>query len=88
MAATEDRKVFPMTAFLRLPHGEGYDANKQGIKEMLAYVAGMPIDATSELFAAALAKAWIYEQNPELTGIAATRTSSARTCPCPSCPRT
>ena len=70
MAATEDRKVFPMNAFYAYLTGEGYDANKQGIKDMLAYVADMPIDATSELFAAALAKAWIYEQNPELTGIA------------------
>lgn len=70
MATTEDRKVFPMTTFQAYLTGEGYDANKQGIKDMLAYLSDMSIDAQSEIFAAAIAKAWIYEQNPELTGIA------------------
>jgi len=70
MATTEDRKVFPMNTFYAYLTGEGYDANKAGIKDMLGYLTGLSIDAQSELFAAALAKAWIYEQNPELTGIA------------------
>ncbi|GAB6177770.1 hypothetical protein JCM16814_26610 [Desulfobaculum senezii] len=69
MAESVDRKVFPMSTFAAYLTGEEYDANRAGIREMLAYMTQMDIDPTSEPFAAAIAKAWIYEQNPELTGI-------------------
>lgn len=69
MAESVDRKVFPMSTFAAYLTGEEYDANRSGIREMLTYMTQMDVDATSEPFAAAIAKAWIYEQNPELTGI-------------------
>ncbi|NJB68811.1 putative phage infection (PIP) family protein YhgE [Desulfobaculum xiamenense] len=69
MAESVDRKVFPMSTFAAYLTGEEYDANRSGIRELLGFMTGMSIDATSEPFAAAMAKAWIYEQNPELTGI-------------------
>ncbi|SKA64853.1 hypothetical protein [Desulfobaculum bizertense] len=69
MAESVDRKVFPMSTFAAYLTGEDYDGHRSSIREMLGYMTKMDIDATAEPFAAAIAKAWIYEQNPELTGI-------------------
>jgi hypothetical protein len=41
-------------------------AQKQTIVELLSFMTKKEIDAEFEPFAAALAKAWIYEQHPEL----------------------
>lgn len=70
MAESVDRKVFPMSTFAAYLTGEEKDANMSGIKEMLAYMTQLEIDGTSLPFAEAVAKAWIYEQNPELINIA------------------
>ncbi len=69
MGEAMDRKVFPMGTFYSFLTGEDVDANKQGIKELLGFLLQQDVDSTSEMFAASLAKAWIYEQNPELASI-------------------
>lgn len=69
MGEAMDRKVFPMGTFYSFLTGEDVDANKQGIKELLGFLIQQDVDSTSEMFAASLAKAWIYEQNPELAAI-------------------
>ncbi len=69
MGEAMDRKVFPMGTFYSFLTGEDADSNKQGIKELLGFMLRQDVDATSEMFAASLAKAWIYEQNPELVQI-------------------
>jgi len=69
MGEAMDRKVFPMGTFYSFLTGEDMDANKQGIKELLGFLLQQDVDSTSAMFAGALAKAWIYEQNPELAQI-------------------
>ena len=60
---SEARKIFPMDTFVAYLKGDG-SAN---VAEMLAYLTQKDLDADFTPFAAALAKAWIYEQHPELT---------------------
>jgi len=62
----EARKVFPMNAFVSYLKGIDKEGNKKAVAEMVGFMAGMEIDAELAPFAAALAKAWIYEQHPEL----------------------
>jgi hypothetical protein len=62
----EARKVFPMNAFVSYLKGIDKEGNKKSVAEMVGFMAGMEIDAELAPFAAALAKAWIYEQHPEL----------------------
>ena len=62
----EARKVFPMNTFVSYLKGIDKEGNKKGVAEMVGFMAGMEIDAELAPFAAALAKAWIYEQHPEL----------------------
>jgi len=62
----EARKVFPMNTFVSYLKGTDKEGNKKGVAEMVGFMAGMEIDAELAPFAAALAKAWIYEQHPEL----------------------
>ncbi len=60
---SEARKIFPMETFVAYIKGE---ANAQ-VNEMLEYLVQRELAADFAPFAAALAKAWIYEQHPELT---------------------
>ncbi|MEJ5242381.1 MAG: hypothetical protein WHT64_02330 [Desulfomicrobiaceae bacterium] len=60
---SEARKIFPMETFVAYIKGE---ANDQ-VNEMLSYLVQRELAAEFAPFAAALAKAWIYEQHPELT---------------------
>ena len=60
---SEARKIFPMDTFVAYLKGEG----TASVAEMLTYMTQKDLDADSTPFAAALAKAWIYEQHPELT---------------------
>lgn len=60
---SEARKIFPMDTFVAYLKGEG----SASVAEMLTYMTQKDLDADSTPFAAALAKAWIYEQHPELT---------------------
>ena len=62
----EARKVFPMNTFVSYLKGIDKEGNKKGVAEMVGFMSGMEIDAELAPFAAALAKAWIYEQHPEL----------------------
>ena len=62
----EARKVFPMNTFVSYLKGIDKEGNKKGVAEMVGFMAGMEIDAELAPFAAALAKAWVYEQHPEL----------------------
>lgn len=66
----EARKTFPMSTFAAYLKGVGKDAQKQNITDLLGFMTGSAIDAEGEMFAAALAKAWIYEQHPELAKMA------------------
>lgn len=60
---SEARKIFPMDTFVAYLKGEGTES----VDELLAYMTQKDLDADSTPFAAALVKAWIYEQHPELT---------------------
>jgi hypothetical protein len=60
---SEARKIFPMDTFVAYLKGDG----SASVAEMLGYLTQKDLDTESVPFAAALAKAWIYEQHPELT---------------------
>lgn len=60
---SEARKIFPMDTFVAYLKGDG----NASVAEMLGYLTQKDLDGDSIPFAAALAKAWIYEQHPELT---------------------
>ncbi len=60
---SEARKIFPMDTFVAYLKGDG----SASVSELLTYMTQKDLDADSVPFAAALAKAWIYEQHPELT---------------------
>ncbi|AMD92686.1 hypothetical protein [Desulfomicrobium orale] len=60
---SEARKIFPMDTFVACLKGD----ENASVAEMLGYLTQKTLDADSTPFAAALAKAWIYEQHPELT---------------------
>lgn len=60
---SEARKIFPMDTFVAYLKGDG----SASVAEMLGYLTQNDLDDDSVPFAAALAKAWIYEQHPELT---------------------
>ncbi len=60
---SEARKIFPMDTFVAYLKGDG----STSVNELLTYMTQKDLDADFTPFAAALAKAWIYEQHPELT---------------------
>lgn len=60
-----EAKVFPMSTFVACL--KGADKADQGLIEMLSFVTESEFDTDFAPVAAALSKAWIYEQNPELT---------------------
>ncbi|MFW5488317.1 MAG: hypothetical protein ACNI3A_07865 [Desulfovibrio sp.] len=62
----EARKTFPMSTFVSYIKGEGADAQKANIVDLLSFMTKTDINDEFEPFAAALAKSWIYEQHPEL----------------------
>jgi len=62
----EARKVFPMNTFVSYLKGVDKEGNKKGVVELVGYMTQSEIDEELAPFAAALAKAWIYEQHPEL----------------------
>ncbi|MEF8823474.1 MAG: hypothetical protein V5A14_00705 [Desulfohalobiaceae bacterium] len=61
----ETRKVFPIQTFVSLLRGKP-GAYSNDVLELLSFVANKNVDKEFAPFAAALAKAWIYEQHPEL----------------------
>ena len=62
----EARKTFPMSVFNAFVKGENAEAQKQNVVEMLGFMTKKDVDVEFEPFAAALSKAFIYEQHPEL----------------------
>ncbi|MBN2139560.1 MAG: hypothetical protein PHV85_06095 [Desulfovibrionaceae bacterium] len=60
-----EAKVFPMSTFVSCL--KGAQAPDQELIEMLAYVTQNEVDSEFAPVAAALSKAWIYEQEPGLT---------------------
>ncbi len=64
---SEARKMFAMDTFVAYLKGEGKEAQQQEINNLLFHMTQHQIDQEAEPFAAALAKAWLYEQHPELT---------------------
>jgi hypothetical protein len=68
---SEARKIFPINTFVACLKGEGKDANKESLLDMLKYMIQKDVDSELEPFAIALTKAWIYEQHPELTNLSA-----------------
>jgi predicted ribosome quality control (RQC) complex YloA/Tae2 family protein len=61
----ETRKVFPIQTFVSLLRGKP-GAYSNDVLELLSFVTNKNVDKEFAPFAAALAKAWIYEQHPEL----------------------
>lgn len=59
----EARKTFPMSVFNAYLKGD----KSSNVCELLSFMTKKDIDPEFEPFAAALSKAWIYEQHPELT---------------------
>ncbi len=68
---SEARKIFPINTFVACLKGEGKEANKESLLDMLSYMVGKDVDAEFQPFAIGLTKAWIYEQHPELTNLSA-----------------
>ncbi len=60
-----EAKVFPMHTFVTCL--KGGDAADSGLLDMLSFLTQGNVDAEFAPVAAALSKAWIYEQEPQLT---------------------
>jgi hypothetical protein len=60
-----EAKVFPMHTFVTCL--KGGDAADSGLLDMLSFLTQGSVDAEFAPIAAALSKAWIYEQEPQLT---------------------
>jgi septal ring factor EnvC (AmiA/AmiB activator) len=60
-----EAKVFPMSTFVACLREN--DTTDSGVIDMLSFLTQNPVNEDFAPFAAALAKAWVYEQNPELT---------------------
>jgi len=63
---SEGRKTFSMSTFAAYLKGEVSEDQKQAVKELLDHMTQKNVDDEFEPFAAALSKAWIYEQHPDL----------------------
>ncbi len=62
----EARKVFPMQTFVSFLRGKP-GTYSQDVLDLLSFLVQKDVDKEFAPFAAALSKAWIYEQHPELT---------------------
>lgn len=63
----EARKVYPMQTFASYMRDKEYTKD---VKELLAFMTQKDMKEEFTPFAAALSKAWIYEQHPDLTKLA------------------
>ena len=61
-----ESKVFPMNTFMSYLKGVDKEGQKKGVVELVSYMADTAVDEELAPFAAAIAKAWIYEQHPEV----------------------
>jgi len=64
-----EAKIFPMNTFVSCLKGAG--APDAGTIELLSFMTQNEVDAEFAPIAAALSKAWIYEQEPQLAKAAA-----------------
>ncbi|MFZ5425622.1 MAG: hypothetical protein ACOZEN_01500 [Thermodesulfobacteriota bacterium] len=71
-----ETKVFPMNTFMSYLKGVDKEGQKKGIVELVSYMADTVVDEELAPFAAAIAKAWIYEQHPEVIAMSAQQLSS------------
>ena len=62
----EARKVFPMNTFMSYLKGTDKEGQKKGVTDLVGYMLQSEVDEEFAPFAGALAKAWIYEQHPEV----------------------
>ncbi|MFW5837087.1 MAG: hypothetical protein ACOCVM_03710 [Desulfovibrionaceae bacterium] len=60
-----EAKVFPMSTFVACLREN--DTSDSGVVDMLGFLTNTAMTEDFAPFAAALSKAWVYEQNPELT---------------------
>ncbi|GFK94111.1 hypothetical protein NNJEOMEG_01950 [Fundidesulfovibrio magnetotacticus] len=61
-----ETKVFPMNTFMAYLKGVDKEGQAKGVVELVSYMADTVVDEELAPFAAAIAKAWIYEQHPEV----------------------
>ena len=66
-----ETKVFPMNTFMAYLKGVDKEGQKKGVVELVSYMADTVVDEELAPFAAAIAKAWIYEQHPEVIAMSA-----------------
>jgi len=72
-----ETKVFPMATFMSYLKGVDKDGQKKGVVDLVGYMADTPVDEDLAPFAAAIAKAWIYEQHPEVIAMSASQLAAA-----------
>jgi uncharacterized coiled-coil protein SlyX len=66
----EAKKVFPMDTFSAYLKGGAAQTSNKKVKDLLSHMTQKDIDEDFQLFAAAISKAWIYEQHPEMAKMA------------------
>jgi uncharacterized coiled-coil protein SlyX len=66
----ESRKVFPMETFASYLKGSAAQGYNKSVNDLLCFMTQQDVDQETQLFAAALSKAYIYEQHPEMTKMA------------------
>ena len=71
-----EAKVFPMNTFVAYLRGVDKDKQKKAINDFLAFVTQKDVDDDFAPVAAALSKAWVYEQHPELAKLDAAQISA------------
>jgi hypothetical protein len=72
-----ETKVFPMNTFMSYLKGVDKEGQKKGVVELVSYMADTVVDEELAPFAAAIAKAWIYEQHPEVIAMSANQLTTA-----------
>ncbi|MFP5239222.1 MAG: hypothetical protein ACLGQW_05260 [Acidobacteriota bacterium] len=72
-----ETKVFPMNTFISYLKGMDKEGQKKSVVEMVGYMADTVIDEELAPFAKAIAKAWIYEQHPEVISMSANQLASS-----------
>jgi len=72
-----ETKVFPMNTFMSYLKGVDKEGQKKGVVELVSYMADTVVDEELAPFAGAIAKAWIYEQHPEVIAMSANQLASA-----------
>lgn len=72
-----ETKVFPMNTFMSYLKGVDKEGQKKGVVELVGYMADTAIDEELAPFAGAIAKAWIYEQHPEVIAMTAAQLQAA-----------